>query len=388
MSDIRVKNIVSAPLFSRTFAALLDLLITIFIGSAIFLGISNIAYNVKWIKAYKDDYNATVVASGLMQEENKELVPFEYEDYELYQDKFYHFYHDFYSQYSDINYDIYWFNVHIYGQEDTLQRYDQKDLNNISTLVKNIGPTYFTYKLDNDHKPLVNEFAVPLASQNGEKGLSEVDKVKLRQYFYVADADVSDNPIASKYRYIYYYALADLTSLSQLQKDYNYYAFFGTTLPLVISIIVTFMIFYFVVPLFFKNGETIGKLIMHICLVNKLGYQYRKVQLIPRFLFPTFLIVGVVFILGFSMWSLMVVSGGLIISYGFVIFSKNNKAIHDFFAGTMVIDARASTWFTSAKEEEKTEQEVAQYVADIQSTDHVMNDENIIYTNPHSKEQK
>ena len=388
MSEKTLKNIVNAPLFNRTFGAIIDLVLTIFVGAGIFLGISNIAYNVSWIKAYKEDFNQVMVDSGLMQLNKGNLEVFEYDDYLSYQTMFYDFYHDYYKELTDKEYDIYWYNVHIYGLDDTLARFDNDDLNNRSSLAKNIGHTLFTYKLDSDSQPLVNEFALPIASNNGKKELNEDEKQQLVDYFYVSDDKVNENEIASKYRYVYYYALSDLTSLSRLQNDYNKYALFGTTLPLVITIFISFMIFYFIVPLCFKNGETIGKLVMHTCLVNKLGYQYSKLQLIPRFLFPTFLTIAVVFIMGFSIWAFVIVSVAILASFLFVVFSKDNKALHDYFAGTLVIDKRASTWFKSIQEEEAAEADVEAFVENVKNNDDPNNRDNVIYTNPHFKDKK
>lgn len=382
-----VRHIVPANLFVRTFGAIIDLILTILIGGGIYLGISTIAENTNWIKAYKEDYNQTIVDSGLMKLNNNELEPFEYDDYLSYQTMFYDFYHNFYAQEVGKAYDVYWFNVFIYGQNDGLNHYEQKELDNRPNLVKIVGPTLFTYALDEGDQPLYESFALPKESNNGTSSLSDSAKRQLRDYFYVADKDVKEGSIAAKEKFIYYYALSDLTSLSKLQNDYNYYAFFGSTLPLVITIFITFMIFYFIIPLCFKNGETIGKKVMHTCLVNKLGYQYSRLQLIPRFLFPTFLIIAIVFITGFSFWSLLIVSATILVSYLFVIFSKNNKALHDYFAGTLVIDARESTWFKNAKEEERTQKDVDDYVEGVKNSVDATPNEDILYTNPHFKDK-
>ena len=381
-----VKKIVNASLFSRTFAAVIDLIITIFIGAGIYLGFSKIAENISSIKAYKEDYTQTIVAAGLMKLNKGELEQYEYDDYLSYQTMFYDFYHNYYASEMHKEYDIYWFNVFIYGQEDELNLFEKSQLDARPTLVKVYGPALFTYKLESE-QPFYQEFALPKESNNGTSELSESAKKQLRSYFYVADNEVVEGSIAAKQKFIYYYALADLTSLPKLQSDYDHYAFLASTLPLVIAIFVTFMIFYFLIPMLFKNGETIGKKVMHICLVNKLGYQYRRLQLIPRFLAPTFLIIAVIFITGFSFWSLLIVSGGLLISYLFSIFSKNNRALHDIFAGTLVVDARESTWFKNAEEEAKTQQEIEDYVEAVKSSDETMNKDNIIYTNPHFKDK-
>ena len=381
-----VKKIVNASLFSRTFGAIIDLIITIFVGAGIYLGFSKIAENIPSIKSYKEDYTQTLVDSGLMKLNKGELEQYEYDDYLSYQTMFYDFYHNYYANEMHKEYDVYWFNVFIYGQDDGLNLYEKSQLDARPTLIKVYGPALFTYKVESE-QPLYQEFALPKESNNGTVELSESVKKQLRNYFYVADNEVVEGSIAAKQKFIYYYALADLTSLPKLQSDYDHYAFLASTLPLVIAIFVTFMIFYFVIPMVFKNGETIGKKVMHTCLVNKLGYQYNRLQLIPRFLAPTFLIIAVIFITGFSFWSLLIVSGGLLISYLFAIFSKNNRALHDIFAGTLVVDARESTWFKNAEEEAKTQQEIEDYVTAVKNSDEAMNKDNIIYTNPHFKDK-
>ena len=270
----KVKKIVNAPLFARTFAAILDLAMVIFVGAGIFLGISNIAIRINWIKAYKDDYTNAIVDSGLAKLENGNLTLYEHENYTDYQARFYTFYNEKYAEITNQQYDVYWFNVFIYGQSDGLNLYEAKELDNRPALVKEIGPKLFAYKTEGE-KIKYQEFALPVASENGTKELTDAGKKQLRQYFYMSDEEAKESETAKKYSYIYFYALSDLTSSSKLQNDYNKFALYGTTLPLVIAIFVTFMIFYFIIPLCFKNGETLGKKIMHICLVNKIGYQYK-----------------------------------------------------------------------------------------------------------------
>ena len=46
----KVKNIVPAPLFQRTFAAVIDLVLVILIGAGVFLGFSNLASNFSAVK--------------------------------------------------------------------------------------------------------------------------------------------------------------------------------------------------------------------------------------------------------------------------------------------------------------------------------------------------
>ena len=96
----------------------------------------------------------------------------------------------------------------------------------------------------------------------------------------------------------------------------------------------------------------------------------------------------IVFFAGFSIWAFAGVSIVFLISFIFVIFTKDNKAIHDYFAGTLVVDAKQSTWFKDINEEEKAEKDVEDYVAQVQANNDALTDKNIIYTNPHFKDKK
>lgn len=362
---LKIKNIVPAALFARTFGAIIDLIITIFIGAGVFLGLSNIAYQIPAIKQYKDHYYQEIVDSGLMKLEDEQLKPHEYTDYEQYETLFYNFYHEYYGDKKNTTYDIYWFNVFIYGQDDALNRYGTSELSARPTLIRTLGKQLFTYQLDEANVSQYDVFALPTASNNGTENLTSVETKQLIDYFYVADNEIENKPLAQEYRYIYFYALADLTSLPALKSDYDNFAFFGTTLPLAIAIFIAFMVFYLIIPLCFKNGQSIGKIITKTCLVNKLGYQYNRLQLIPRTLFPTFLTIAIILIMGLSLYPFIIISLFVLASFVMVVFSKNHLAFHDYFAGTLVIDARSSTWFKDAESEIKAQKEVDDFVATV-----------------------
>jgi len=386
--DKQVRKIVPAALFPRTFGALLDLIMVIIVGLGVFIGVAHIFESVPAIDKYRQEYNQIIIDSGLMKYEDKKLVINTFEDYKSYETMFYSFYHDTFSKETKKEYDTYWFNVFVYGQNDTLNKYEQKELDNRWELAKTIAPTLFTYKLDNDNNPLVNEFALPIKTNNGQDELTDSDKAKIMSYFYVSEEAFNNNETAKKYGYVYFFAMADLTSISKLQSDMQQYNFLTATVPVAIAILFAFIIFYFLIPMLFKNGETLGKKIMHTNLVNKLGYQYSKLQLIPRFLFPLFLVLAVIFLFGITMLSFMVISIGTLASYLVTIFTKEHKALHDYFAGTLVVDTRASTWFNNAKEEEETQKQVDEYVENIQSNAEPIKEDNILYTNPHLEDKK
>lgn len=102
-------------------------------------------------------------------------------------------------------------------------------------------------------------------------------------------------------------------------------------------------IFYFLIPLFSKNGETIGKYIFKIGVISDDGYSLKKYKYLIRFL--SFYIVE---ILG----SIATFGGMFLISYVTYVFSKKKKSIHDFISKSVVIDKVNSVWFKSKEDEE------------------------------------
>lgn len=75
-----------------------------------------------------------------------------------------------------------------------------------------------------------------------------------------------------------------------------------------------------------------------LCLANKLGYQYSKIQLIPRFLLAMVIIVVLYFVIGTNLISLGILTSIALISYGLIVFTKHHQALHDYVAGTVVVD--------------------------------------------------
>ena len=209
-------------------------------------------------------------------------------------------------------------------------------------------------------------------------------KKKLVSYYYVSDSEVENDPITKEYKYIYFYGLSELTSLPRLTKDYSNYALYGTTLPLAIGLVLGILVFFFIIPLCFKNGESIGKLIMHTCLVNKLGYQYKRIQLVPRFIFIALITLLVIYFVGINLISVGILSAALLASFIVMVATKDHKAIHDFIAGTLVVDKRSSTWFKDINEEEKYQKQVDEYEEKYNKELSVEDRTNVIYSNPHN----
>lgn len=122
---------------------------------------------------------------------------------------------------------------------------------------------------------------------------------------------------------------------------------------IIVSYYISFALVYILFPLIFRNGETLGKKTMHICLVNKKDYQVTKPQMLLRSLVLMAEFSLCSFIIGVGPTSLATLGVGLFVLLIATLLIKNNKAPHDLAAGTLVIDAKTSVFFENASEEER-----------------------------------
>lgn len=146
------------------------------------------------------------------------------------------------------------------------------------------------------------------------------------------------------------------------QKDLYYQDFYvslnnSIKASQLIIILVPFVIdlglLYFLVPLLTKDGETLGKLMTHLALVNKNGYKVTKPQILLRSLFFSLEISLFTFIVGIGFTSIATLCLGVLILAIIALVNKDHRTLHDFIAGTTVVDAKKSTWFKNASEEER-----------------------------------
>lgn len=103
------------------------------------------------------------------------------------------------------------------------------------------------------------------------------------------------------------------------------------------------LIYFFITPLIFRNGETIGMKLMHVGLVTKDGYQVKKVQVFLHSLFNF----CELFIGQFTYFLFYLVD------YVLIIINKEHRSIADFIAVTKMIDTKNSVWFVSKDVEDK-----------------------------------
>ena len=99
-----------------------------------------------------------------------------------------------------------------------------------------------------------------------------------------------------------------------------------------------------IVPLFFGNGQTIGKYLLGLALVSKSGYQVKKGAVIIRYFVFGFFEIGA---------SLSLYGMPLFLSSASVTITNSNRALHDLLAGTYVVDARQSKIFINEEDEKR-----------------------------------
>lgn len=115
---------------------------------------------------------------------------------------------------------------------------------------------------------------------------------------------------------------------------------------------------YIVVPLLFKNGETLGKVSMNIGIVSSNGYKAKKTQILLRSLVFVTEISLSLFIIGYSLASFATLGVGCFIMMACVVFTKKQQAPHDLLAMTIEVDTKKSVYFENAKQENRYEKQV------------------------------
>ena len=125
-----------------------------------------------------------------------------------------------------------------------------------------------------------------------------------------------------------------------------------------ISILAAALVLEFIVPLFFKNGQTLGKKIFSLCLVRSDGVKINTLQLFTRTVLGKFTIEIMipVYIILMLFWGITDLSGTLVLGGLLLaemitlIVSQRNAAIHDLLAGTAVADFSGQMIFESEEE--------------------------------------
>lgn len=126
-----------------------------------------------------------------------------------------------------------------------------------------------------------------------------------------------------------------------------------------VSLLLSVIISEFVVPLLFKNGQTIGKKIFGIGIVkNNDPIKVSKIQLFTRAIVGKYAIelmipvLALIFILvgNGGLFSTLLIIGLALFQIGLCLFTRNHQAIHDVLAYTVVVDIQTQMIFNNADE--------------------------------------
>lgn len=335
-----MKKIELASLGKRALAAVIDLVIFLALEVGLFALCSTIFLSNDYSRNLQKEIQGYEVASGLYYRgEDGNNAVYDFATYDSYQQVVV----AYYTVYLAANcpegnrhpdYTVYWYNVHILGLADSRGLYDEKDLSARLEPSLTAGPTLFAYGSSLD------EAGVPAASlyENGQ--LTDAGKTSLLTFYY-----------SSTQRSAYYNAQENLYNSPFYQQDYQLYLGQERTYPLITSVPISSLLYYLLIPLLFADGETLGKKAFKLCLVSKLGYSVKKGQVALRQL-PSPLFAELFFVLLNPAPAVTLISGVLLVSYMFVIFDKQHRALHDFWAGTLVVDKQASLFYPDAHAQE------------------------------------
>lgn len=127
-----------------------------------------------------------------------------------------------------------------------------------------------------------------------------------------------------------------------------------TTFSLLLAVLVT----EFIIPLFLKNGQTVGKKVFGIGVIRTDGVQVSKLQLFTRAILGKFtielMIPVYIFIMIFlntaGIISLAVLAGIALAQIICIAATKTNSPIHDLMAGTVAVDLASQMVFRSKED--------------------------------------
>ncbi len=126
-----------------------------------------------------------------------------------------------------------------------------------------------------------------------------------------------------------------------------------------ISLTIALLIYFILIPLLSKNGETLSMRMMKLGLIRKEEYQVKKIQIFVKYLF-----ISAEAFVGYFTLGLF-----YLIDYLIIIFTKHHTSIGDLISVTRVIDTKNSVWFLNKETEDKLSNQVNERVKLIQKND-------------------
>jgi uncharacterized RDD family membrane protein YckC len=197
-------------------------------------------------------------------------------------------------------------------------------------------------------------------------GLYDKYEQKYRISFDIADGDYAalDEETLERYEKAY----------SELNADGEANAAFSMVVYLSLIIItfgvlLAYMALEFVVPLFLKNGQTLGKKIFGIAVMRTDGIRISPLILLIRTLLGKYtietmtpiLVVFLTVFAGLGYIGLVALAGLALLQILLMAFTKTNSAIHDVLARTVVVDLASQMIFDDEQHKRQKLEEYASY---------------------------
>lgn len=125
-----------------------------------------------------------------------------------------------------------------------------------------------------------------------------------------------------------------------------------------VGIFIAVLLWEFVLPMIFGNGQTLGKKIFSLCLMRVDGVKVNNVQVFARALLGKYaieiMIPVAIFLMLFwgtiGLFGTLFLIGLLIVQVVCIAVTRTNSAIHDLLAGTVVVDVSSQMIFESTEE--------------------------------------
>ena len=148
-----------------------------------------------------------------------------------------------------------------------------------------------------------------------------------------------------------------ITSDSSAMKAYN--LIINLTLVILTgSLLLTYLLLEFLIPILFGNGQSVGKKVFGIGLIRVDCVKVSNIQLLVRTLIGKFTVetmvpVYIILMLFFGttgMLGLIIIAGLLLTQTIIFLVTRNHLTIHDYFAGTVAVDIQSQKVFNTSDE--------------------------------------
>ena len=141
-----------------------------------------------------------------------------------------------------------------------------------------------------------------------------------------------------------------------------------TVLMTTFGVLIGVLIIEFVIPLIFKNGQTLGKKCFGICVMHQNGVKIKTMPLLVRALLGKFTIelmipiyIGIMFIFGsISILQIFILLVLVIVEITMIITNRYNALIHDAMSFTVVVDKESQMIFDTEGDLIKYKEQKAQ----------------------------